>query len=315
MASLYQSPRYTALDNNGKPIVGAKLYFFTAGTTTPVDVFSDNGLSNAHTQPVVSDANGLFPAIYLQPGSYKFRLLNASDVEQWVEDNVSPALPADNGTIAVANGGTGAASATAARTNLGAAAASDVTSLSTDVATVKGELDGIGGSLGSIAAKDTIAATDFDNSVEDVVIQSQLEEDSANIVVSSTTMPLDDTVPQVTEGAEIASFTFTPKRDDSRIRITYNCNARLTSGSSLNAVLALFTSNTVNAIDACPQTFSSLHYNSFTGSAEISPGSTSTLTISMRAGVDTGGITINNGFGASNKLSILVEELVNPPVS
>lgn len=315
MASHFLNPRYMALDGNGKPIAGAKLYTFTAGTTTPVTTYSDNALSSAQASPVVADANGLFPTIYLPAGSYKFKLDNASDVEQWVQDNIAPPIPADNGVIAVANGGTNATTATEARTNLEAAAAADVTTLSTSVATVQAEIDGIpGGSLGDVAALDSVGPTAL-GTFGDVCLKSHVETSTSEVAISSTTIGFDSSSPQSTEGNEVISFTFTPTRDDSRLRIEYFFGAQLTSGSSLDAVAALFTDLSLSAIDVCTETFGSGHYRKFAGKVEISPGSTSTRTISIRAGVSTGGITINTKFGSSNAIRVFVQELINTPIS
>ena len=109
---------YRALDANGDPVSGAKLYFFDAGTSTERDVFTSSALSTTITQPVVSDANGWFQAIYIDgtAGNYKDRLHDASDVALRDDlDNISPAV---QGTVPVSQGGTGATTASAARTAL-----------------------------------------------------------------------------------------------------------------------------------------------------------------------------------------------------
>lgn len=54
-----------ALDSNGDPVVGAEARFFTTGTTTPVAVYQDTGLSVAHPTPVVSVAGGAWPQVYI----------------------------------------------------------------------------------------------------------------------------------------------------------------------------------------------------------------------------------------------------------
>lgn len=109
---------YRALDANGDPVSGAKLYFFDAGTSTQRDVFTSSALSTTITQPVVADANGWFQAIYIDgtAGNYKDRLHNASNVALRDDlDNISPPV---QGTVPVSQGGTGATTASAARTAL-----------------------------------------------------------------------------------------------------------------------------------------------------------------------------------------------------
>jgi len=44
---------------------GAKLFFFDFGTSTAKTTFSDSGLTAANTDPVLADADGLFPNIFL----------------------------------------------------------------------------------------------------------------------------------------------------------------------------------------------------------------------------------------------------------
>lgn len=48
------------LDANGAPVSGAKAYVYETGTTTPVTVYTDTGLSVAHANPIVSNAAGYF---------------------------------------------------------------------------------------------------------------------------------------------------------------------------------------------------------------------------------------------------------------
>lgn len=82
MASFLLTPGapIRALDANGDPVSGAKLYVFDAGTSTPLTVYSDLALSSAHATPVVADSNGYFPAIYFTgPDTLKVRIDDASD--------------------------------------------------------------------------------------------------------------------------------------------------------------------------------------------------------------------------------------------
>lgn len=66
MAELFTNPA-RATNTGNVPLPGAKLYFYTTGTTTPADVYTTSALSVAHSNPVVADSAGLFPAIYLDP--------------------------------------------------------------------------------------------------------------------------------------------------------------------------------------------------------------------------------------------------------
>lgn len=54
-----------ATDDNGDPISGAKWYFYATGSLTPQSVYADAELTTPLSHPVVADADGLFPPIYL----------------------------------------------------------------------------------------------------------------------------------------------------------------------------------------------------------------------------------------------------------
>jgi hypothetical protein len=80
MASSLPSLQYRALDNDGDPISGAKLYFYEDGTTTPLATYSDEALSSANANPVVADSNGWFGEIYLKTDeAYKIVMKSSDD--------------------------------------------------------------------------------------------------------------------------------------------------------------------------------------------------------------------------------------------
>lgn len=77
---------------NSVPANGAKLTIFDAGTTNVRTSYTDNDLTTAHTSPIVADSDGVFPAIYLGTGEWKFSLTNSSDVVLQSADNITGAL-------------------------------------------------------------------------------------------------------------------------------------------------------------------------------------------------------------------------------
>ncbi len=82
MATLF-NPFFQAIDGNGDPIAGAKLYFYTTGTSTLQNTYSQSDLApaNVNTNPVVANADGRFGPIYLATtADYKAILKDASDV-------------------------------------------------------------------------------------------------------------------------------------------------------------------------------------------------------------------------------------------
>jgi hypothetical protein len=79
---LFQLPRGTAISSNLTLVAGAKVEFFLTETTTPTPVYQDSDLSTEHTNPVVADAAGRLPPIYLDPLIvYKIEFRDSADVE------------------------------------------------------------------------------------------------------------------------------------------------------------------------------------------------------------------------------------------
>lgn len=98
MASSVFPRSYTqVIAANGRKAAGAKIYFYEAGTTTPRPVYSDDDLSTPHAHPVVCDANGIIPAIFLAYGSYRVRVTTSADVVISDIDNVANPAPPDSG--------------------------------------------------------------------------------------------------------------------------------------------------------------------------------------------------------------------------
>lgn len=84
-------PRSFQIDSSGTPYAAAKLYTYRAGTTTNLATYTTNALSVALSNPIVADANGLFPAIYIDPDSgYDLRVIlkTSAGVTIYDEDNI-----------------------------------------------------------------------------------------------------------------------------------------------------------------------------------------------------------------------------------
>ncbi len=86
----YIVPFETALDEAGVSLPGALLYFYETQTATPLDTYSDSALAIPNENPVVADASGLFPDIFLLAQDYKVVLKDADFNEIWTADPVSP---------------------------------------------------------------------------------------------------------------------------------------------------------------------------------------------------------------------------------
>lgn len=141
MAVRHIAARTQATDTLGKPAPLAKLRFYDAGTTNPRTVYSDNTRLVAILQPVVADAAGFFPQIYLQDGAYKYTLHSSADVLLDTEDNVDPGLSTGVGALAISAGGTSATTPAGARSALGAASQVALDALDLRVADAENLLD------------------------------------------------------------------------------------------------------------------------------------------------------------------------------
>ena len=72
MGIMYDA-RWRAIDSSGNPLSGATLTIYTAGTTTPADIFRDAGLTTPMTNPTSgsdkADSAGRFPQIHAAEGA------------------------------------------------------------------------------------------------------------------------------------------------------------------------------------------------------------------------------------------------------
>lgn len=103
MAShLWPSSGDRQFSNSGRVMPAARLYFFDAGTTTPQTVYSDSGRTAAHAHPIEADAFGKWPAVYVAPGTYRYRITDDEGV--LIDDFdgiVAPEAPSSGGDSAV----------------------------------------------------------------------------------------------------------------------------------------------------------------------------------------------------------------------
>lgn len=96
-ASLFPRSLTQVINTAGRKAAGALVYFFEAGTTTPRTVYTDDALAVPQAHPVVCDANGIIPAIYLPYGSYRVRVTTSTGTVLSDIDNIENAAPPDSG--------------------------------------------------------------------------------------------------------------------------------------------------------------------------------------------------------------------------
>lgn len=135
MAVMIQPPFIHVEDANGNPYVGAKLYVYSAGTTSLVSLYSDDDLLVSLANPLTSDSAGNFARAFLAAGTYKLRAETSTGTLIWQYDDIDTCLSAGSGALPVNRGGTGSTTAAGARTNLDVPSNADVTALSSQITT------------------------------------------------------------------------------------------------------------------------------------------------------------------------------------
>jgi hypothetical protein len=87
----FQLPRTLLTDANGKPVAGAVLHFYLSGTSTPLNVYSDEANTIPLGASVVADASGRFAPIYLDTDYlYKVVAVDANGATIYTADPVEP---------------------------------------------------------------------------------------------------------------------------------------------------------------------------------------------------------------------------------
>lgn len=93
-------PKARALADGVTALPGAKLYFFTAGTSNALTVYQDSAGTTPHAIPVVADSAGRFAPIYTPNGTaYKYELRDSAGTLIEQADNVPG--PVDLTTVTV----------------------------------------------------------------------------------------------------------------------------------------------------------------------------------------------------------------------
>ena len=81
---------FTAWDANGDPVPAAEAKIFEAGTTTPLETFTDTALTTPHAVPQIADANGVFSPVYISgPDDVKIEVRTSAGA-------MLPGYPVDN---------------------------------------------------------------------------------------------------------------------------------------------------------------------------------------------------------------------------
>lgn len=147
------------------------------------------------------------------------------------------------------------------------------------------------------------------------VVASAYAEYTANADLT-TQIPIDDTIPQVTEGTQILSAAITPKSTTNKLRIRFKGMGTIATAAT-NWTAAVFVNGGANAVRAGYVTVDQINYErGLVLEHEFTPASTSTQTITVRVGPATANTLRLNGnpsgrqFGGVMAATLVVEEIM-----
>lgn len=135
------------------------------------------------------------------------------------------------------------------------------------------------------------------------------------VATGTTTIPLDDTIPQITEGTEFMTLAITPTSASNILQIDVVFNGSNSVGAG-TLIAALFQDSTANAIACCAQVMAnSSVMTHIRFSYRMTAGTTSSTTFRVRAGFSTAATVTFNGatsarlFGGALASSITITEI------
>jgi hypothetical protein len=116
------------------------------------------------------------------------------------------------------------------------------------------------------------------NSLNNVL--QYLSTSTASVITSTTAIPIDNTIPQNTEGTQALTLSITPKFSTSKLLIEYNAQMNVDTTNVVYLTTALFQDSNVNAIAAITLRLARDNILRYV----MTSGTTSSTTFSIRVG-------------------------------
>jgi hypothetical protein len=222
--------------------------------------------------------------------------------------------------LPVASGGTGAVDPATARANLGTAASGAVTGSGLTMATARllGRTTAGTGAVQEITAGVGLSLSAGNLAAAPGTIVDRAYTETTTYTTVTASIPLDDTIPQNTEGTQILSASITPKTVTNRVRARVVVRGLIQDSANRQGAVCLFRGAGADAIAATSA-------NLYSAGAQIaqtvvlefedSPASTSAQTYNVRVGPSGGGTMYVNGnssgriFGGSMRATLVLEEI------
>lgn len=135
------------------------------------------------------------------------------------------------------------------------------------------------------------------------VVQVQVVENGGSIGLAAA-IPLDSSVPQISEGSLVCTLNFTPRFADSTLIVEASATLGEVTNTSDGIVAAVFQDGAVNAIAAgyCIGYATALNQGEARVHKVVTPGSAAAIAFTLRAGVSSGAARLN-GVGTGDILS------------
>ena len=119
------------------------------------------------------------------------------------------------------------------------------------------------------------------------------------VATGTTIMPVDDTIPQNTEGVELMTLAITPTNASNKLRIDVVAHINHTDSAAAWRGTALFQDSTANALAAQAHSAASTFRSVVSFTHYMTAGTTSATTFKVRAGnVNAGTLTFNGHAGS-----------------
>lgn len=218
MAILAPQIQQKFTDDSGAPLVGGKIYTYEAGTTTPLETYTDATEDTANANPIILDSNGACD-MWLGSRAYKFVITDSADVTLKTIDNVNQASEnTESSPDLLQNFGLSASTGSSALTiNLTNSTGADPTALSpvtvgfrsTTLSSGLTSVLTVGSSLGMVVSSGSTLG--HANGVTDYIYVYLLNYNGvAEMAVSSTLYPETGLYTTVAEGAGGAADSRSP---------------------------------------------------------------------------------------------------------
>jgi hypothetical protein len=143
-----------------------------------------------------------------------------------------------------------------------------------------------------------------------------IQQVSTAVVATSTgatTIPFDDTIPQITEGNEFITVTITPTSATNILEIQFDCTFAEEANNDSVLTVAIFQDASAGAKYAKPFVLgptAAMDYYPASGVFRMTAGTTSATTIRLRAGLVTGTVRINGSGGARKYGGVLASTMI-----